>query len=117
MPWLSLMARTKFNVQLGAHEAQLLLELVGPESGLLMSELEKLTIYVAETRRIEKTDILKLVGAGRVETVWKTLDAALAGQGPLALLHLDTLMAAGEEPVGLLAAMTPACSNSTTPED
>ena len=106
VPWLSQVARTKFDAQLGAPEARLLLELVGPESGILMSELEKLTIYAAETKRIEKTDILKLVGAGRVETIWKTLDAALGGQGPLALDHLDTLMAAGEEPVGLLAAMS-----------
>jgi DNA polymerase-3 subunit delta len=71
-----------------------------------MAELEKLTTFVAENRRIEKNDILQLVGAGRVETIWKALDAALAGQGPLALDHLDTLIAAGEQPVGLLAAMS-----------
>jgi DNA polymerase III subunit delta len=106
VPWLSQMGRAKFETQLGAQEARLLLELVGPESGVLMAELEKLTIYVAEARRIEKNDILKLVGAGRVETIWKALDAALGGQGPLALDHLDTLIAAGEEPVGLLAAMS-----------
>jgi DNA polymerase III subunit delta len=104
--WLSHIARARFDTQLGAQEARLLLELVGPESGILMAELEKLTIYVAEAGRIEKNDILKLVGAGRVETIWKTLDAALGGQGPLALDHLDSLMAAGEEPVGLLAAMS-----------
>ncbi len=51
-------------------------------------------------------DILKLVGAGRVETIWKTLDAALAGQPRLALEHFDTLITGGEEPVGMLAAMS-----------
>ena len=81
VPWLSQIARARFDTQFGAQEARLLLELVGPESGILMAELEKLTIYVAEARRIEKNDILKLVGAGRVETIWKTLDAALGGQG------------------------------------
>ena len=106
VPWLSQIARAKFDAQLGAQEARLLLELVGPESGILMAELEKLTIYVAESRRIEKNDILKLVGAGRVETIWKTLDAALAGEVVVALGHLDNLIAAGEEPVGLLAAMS-----------
>jgi DNA polymerase-3 subunit delta len=106
VPWLSQVARAKFDTQLGAQEARLLLELVGPEPGILMAELLKLTIYVAEAKRIEKSDIVKLIGAGRVETIWKTLDAALGGQGPLALDHLDTLMAAGEEPVGLLAAMS-----------
>jgi DNA polymerase-3 subunit delta len=106
VPWLCQMARARFDAQLGVQEARLLLELVGPESGMLMAELEKLTIYVAEKRRIEKEDILKLVGAGRVETIWKTLDAALGGQGAVALDHFATLMAAGEEPVGLLAAMS-----------
>jgi DNA polymerase III subunit delta len=105
-PWLCQIARTRFDVQLGAQEARLLLELVGPETGILMAEVEKLAIFVAETRRIEKNDILKLVGAGRVETIWKTLEAALAGQGPAALEHLDSLLVAGEEPVGLLAAMS-----------
>ena len=106
VPWLSQMARARFDAQLAVQEARLLLELVGPETGILMAELEKLTIYVAETKRIEKNDILKLVGAGRVETIWKTLDAALAGHVAVALEHLDTLMSAGEEPVGLLAAMS-----------
>jgi DNA polymerase-3 subunit delta len=71
-----------------------------------MSEIEKLAVYVGESRRIERKDILKLVGAGRTETVWKTLDSALAGQGRVALELLDNLIADGEEPVGLLAAMS-----------
>ena len=80
VPWISQIASARFDAQLDAAEARLLLELVGPESGILVAELEKLSIYAAETKRINKKDILKLVGAGRVETIWKTLDAALAGQ-------------------------------------
>ncbi len=106
VPWISHVAKTRFGAQLDAAEARLLLELVGPESGILVAELEKLSIYTGLTRRIEKKDILKLVGAGRVETIWKTLDAALAGQVRAALEHLDSLLVAGEEPVGLLAAMS-----------
>ncbi len=34
--------------------------------------------------------------AGRVETIWKTLDAATTGQARVALEHLDNLLAAGE---------------------
>ncbi len=44
-------------------------------------------------------------GPAALETVWKTLDA-LAGQGRVALEHLDSLIADGEDPVGLLAAMS-----------
>ena len=104
-PWICQYASSRFDVQLDPAEARLLLELVGPESGILVAEIEKLSIYAAETKRIDRTAILKLVGAGRVETIWKTLDAALAGQPRLALEHLDTLISGGEEPVGMLAAM------------
>ncbi len=106
VPWISQVAMKRWGTQLELAEARLLLELVGPEPGILVSELEKLSIYAGENSRIYRKDILKLVGAGRVETIWKTLDAALAGQVRLALEHLETLMAAGEEPVGLLAAMS-----------
>ena len=47
-----------------------------------------------------------MVGAGRIETVWKALDAATTGKGALALEHIDGLVTAGEHPVGLLSAMS-----------
>ncbi len=106
LTWISNYASARFDVQLDPAEARLLLELVGPESGILVAEIEKLSIYAAETKRIDRIGILKLVGAGRVETIWKTLDAALAGQPRLALEHFDTLITGGEEPVGMLAAMS-----------
>ena len=57
-------------------------------------------------RRIRRDDVAKMVGAGRIETIWKVLDAATTGRGDVALEHLDHLIAAGEYPVGLLAAMS-----------
>ncbi len=54
-----------------------------PRPVILASEVEKLAVYAGESKRIERDDVAKLVGAGRVETIWKTLDAALAGQGRL----------------------------------
>ena len=104
--WLTQLARTRFDVQLAADGARLLVELVGPEAGLLAAEVEKLAVYAGDSRRIERADITKLVGGGRVETIWKALDAATTGQGRLALEHLDNLLAAGEQPVPLLAAMS-----------
>jgi DNA polymerase III subunit delta len=105
-PWLSRLAKSRYEAKLDADAAGLLVELVGPEPGILASEVEKLAVYVGESKRIERDDIAKLVGAGRVETVWKTLDAALAGQGRQALEYFDQLLAAGEDPVPLLAAMS-----------
>jgi DNA polymerase III subunit delta len=104
--WLGQLAQTQFDTQLSPDSAKLLVELVGPEAGVLAAEVEKLSVYAGESRRIQRADILTLVGAGRVETIWKALDAATTGQARLALEHLDTLIAAGEHPTQMLAAMT-----------
>jgi DNA polymerase-3 subunit delta len=103
--WLVQAARARSSVKLHPAAAQLLVELVGPEVGLLASEVEKLAVYVGEKREIGREDVAKMVGAGRVDRIWDALDAATTGHGGRALAELDKLMASGEHPVGLLAAM------------
>jgi DNA polymerase-3 subunit delta len=103
--WLVQYAKAKARVKLHPAAAQLLVELVGGEVGLLASEVEKLAVYAGDAREVGREDVAKMVGAGRVEKVWDALDAATTGQGGKALAELDKLMAAGEHPVGLLAAM------------
>jgi len=104
--WLTQLAPTRFDVQLAPDAARLLVELVGPEAGILAAEVEKLAVYAGDSQRIERSDIVKLVGAGRVETIWKILDAAMAGQARLALEQVDNLLAAGEQPTPMLAALS-----------
>lgn len=104
--WLTQLARTRFDAELSADGARLLVELVGPEAGLLASEVEKLAVYAGDSRRIERGDIVALVGAGRAETIWKALDAATTGEARLALEYLDNLLASGEQPTPMLAAMS-----------
>lgn len=104
--WLTRYARTRSDAQLEPSAANLLVELVGLEIGILTAEVEKLAVYVGQAKRIERADVARMVGAGRVETVWKALDAATTGQARSALELLDNLLAAGEAPVMLLAAMS-----------
>ncbi|MFI5457007.1 MAG: DNA polymerase III subunit delta [Isosphaerales bacterium] len=104
--WVVQLAGTRCDAQLDPDAARLLVELIGPEAGILAAEVEKLAVYAGESRRIERRDVARLVGAGRVETIWKTLDAAMAGQGRIALEHLDNLLASREDPILLLAAMS-----------
>jgi DNA polymerase-3 subunit delta len=105
-PWLAHLAKSRYRADLDAGAAELLLELVGPEVGLLVAEVEKLAVYVGSKGKIRRDDVARMVGAGRIETVWRVLEAATTGRGDLALEHLDGLLAAGEHPVGLLAAMS-----------
>ncbi len=103
---LTAWSKARLGASLDADAARLLLDLVGPEMGLLASELEKLAIAVGETKRIGRVDVARLVGAGRVETIWKAIEAATTGHPREALEDVDRLMAAGEHPVGLLAAIS-----------
>jgi DNA polymerase III subunit delta len=105
-PWLVHFAKARYHATLDSGAAELLVELVGPEVGLLVSEVEKLSVYVGTRGKIHRDDVARLVGAGRIETVWKVLEAATTGRGDLALDHLDGLLTAGESPVGLLSAMS-----------
>lgn len=104
--WLMEYARSRCEAQLEPAAANLLIELVGLEIGILASEVEKLAVYAGESRRIERGDVARMVDAGRVETVWKALDAATTGQARSALELLDNLLTSGEAPVMLLAAMS-----------
>ncbi len=103
--WLVQFAKSRHHTQLDTEAAKLLLELVGPEVGLLASELEKLSVYVGERAMIETDDVVLMVGAGRIGTIWKALDAATSGRPQVALELLDKLLAAGEQPVMMVAAM------------
>jgi len=104
--WLVRLAKDQARVKLNADTAGLLVELVGPEVGLLVAEVEKLAVYVGDRREVGREDVARMVGAGRVETVWRALDATTTGKVAEALVDLDRLMTSGEHPVGLLAAMS-----------
>ncbi|HEV3168588.1 MAG TPA: DNA polymerase III subunit delta [Isosphaeraceae bacterium] len=104
--WLVDLSQVRFGTPMQEDAAELLVELIGPEVSLLVSEVEKLATYVGENGTIRRPDVSRMIGAGRIETIWKTLDAAASGQASEALHHLDRLLATGEAPVGLLAAMS-----------
>jgi DNA polymerase III subunit delta len=106
LPWLVHIAESRCQAALDNDAAALLLELVGPDVGLLVAEIEKLAVYVGARSKIHRDDVARIVGAGRIETVWKMTEAATTGRANLALEHLDGLLAAGEHPVGILARMS-----------
>jgi DNA polymerase III subunit delta len=106
VPWLTHLAASKYQSHLEPDAARLLVELVGAEVGILASETEKLAVYVGAAGKIRREDVAKLVEAGRIETVWKVLDAATTGEAATAVKHLDDLLASGEHPIRVLAGFT-----------
>lgn len=95
-----------YQKQLPVPAASLLVDLVGPEMGLLDQELLKLSIYVGKKPKIELEDVDKLVGNNRSADTWKIFDAIAAGNVKGAMAILERLFDQGEEPLRMLGAFS-----------
>jgi len=100
--WLGTWARETHKSVLSQPAAEMLVEMVGPELGLLDQDLAKLALSCGEDKRITPEMVQQSVGGWRAKTTWEMLDAALAGNAPAAMSQLDRLLASGESPVGIL---------------
>lgn len=99
--WLVGWAKTRHAATLERDAADLLLQIVGPEMGLLDQELAKLAA-AAGAQRISPDLVEQYVGGWRVKTTWDMLDAACEGKTREALSQLDSLLLSGESPIALL---------------
>ena len=99
--WLVGWGKQHHEVQVAKNAAVLLLELVGPEFGLLDQELAKLALYADKSGKITEKLVQESAGGWRAKTAWELLDAALAGDGAEALGQLDRLLQNGEHPNAL----------------
>jgi DNA polymerase-3 subunit delta len=104
LQWLPAYAK-QAGSKMGTDAARLLLELIGAEPGLLVSEVEKLAVATAHAGEIRREDVARFVESGRLEQIWDVVNAAAEGEGARATKLLDDLIASGEHPVGLLARM------------
>jgi DNA polymerase-3 subunit delta len=101
--WLATWARQTHQVELPVASAEVLVDLVGPELGLLDQEVGKLALMTGDGKKITPELVNRAVGSWRTKTTWSMLDAALDGNPREAMMQLDRLLAAGEQPVGILA--------------
>ncbi|MBI3410024.1 MAG: DNA polymerase III subunit delta [Planctomycetes bacterium] len=104
--WCGEWAQTQHQKQLPPQAADLLLDLVGADMGLLDQEILKLAIFVGERNRIEAADVDRLVGNNRAQSTWKIFDALAAGQSAQALGILDRLLDQGEESLKIMGAFS-----------
>ena len=100
--WLGSWAKQHHGAELSPAAAETLVELIGPELGLLDQELAKLALLAGKDRKITPELVGRSVGGWRTKTTWEMLDAALDGKTQEAMLQLDRLLASGEQPIGIL---------------
>lgn len=99
--WLTAFARDSHRLKMPAPAMQALLDLVGPEIGLLNQALAKLALFVEPGGEVTPEMVRDVVGGWRAKTAWELLDFACDGNSAAALRELDRLLQAGEVPIGL----------------
>ena len=78
--WLADWAKQHHRVVLSPASADMLVERIGPELGLLDQELAKLALVAGDDRKITPELIGSSVGGWRTKTTWEMLDAAMDGR-------------------------------------
>lgn len=83
--WVVQRARDAHDCRLDSPAGVLLIDLVGEDLGRLDAELQKLSLYVGDRKRIAVADVETLVGHTREEQVWGILTAISAGDSAKAM--------------------------------
>jgi len=104
--WCAQWSASRYDKQLAAPAARLLVELAGADMGQLDQELAKLAVYVGAAPRIEAADVDRLVGSSRMANTFKIFDALAEGRPGEAFAILDRLWEQGEDPIRILAAFS-----------
>jgi DNA polymerase-3 subunit delta len=102
LKWLASWCQERHQARLEGAAAELMLESVEPEMGLLDQELAKLAALAGPGGTITASMVRDVVGGWRAKTAWDMLDATLAGDTRTALVQLDRLLLSGEVPIALL---------------
>src|SRR5439155_881089 len=102
LKWLVSWCQQQYRAKLEPAAAELLLETVEPDLGLLNQELAKLASLAGVDGTITGEMVREVVGGWRAKTAWDMLDAALAGNTRTAMVQLDRLLLSGEVPIALL---------------
>jgi DNA polymerase III subunit delta len=104
--WAVGWAKTGHGKKLETDAAGWLIDLAGPDMGLLDQEIAKLAVYVGNRPTIAREDVDQMVGRGRAAETFKIFDAIGAGKPAEALAILNRLKEQGEEPLAVLGAFS-----------
>jgi DNA polymerase-3 subunit delta len=89
--------------QMDRHAAAVLVELVGPDLGVLAQEVGKICLYVGEAEAIETADVEGCVAALADAEVWDLTTGLALRDSDLALAALHRLSEGGDDPRRLLS--------------
>lgn len=99
--WLGQWAEAQHRVKLPTNAANILLELVGSELGLLDQGLAKLALFVPADKPVTPDLVREVIGGWQAKDIWELLETAADGRAGLAIAYLGKLLDGGEKPQAL----------------
>lgn len=103
--WLIQQAKVQHAVKLELAAAEVLVDRMPTEVGILWQEIARLALLVEDGQPIDAKLVRDNVGGWRTRTTWDMIDAAADGRAADALEQLDRLLIAGGQPHALLPQM------------
>jgi DNA polymerase-3 subunit delta len=108
----------KARVRCGEEEAILMIELAGADSRLLMSEVEKLALYLGDRDVVTARDIREMVALSREGVIFELGNAVAERDVGRAMALVDRLLERGESAVGIMrATLSPTIRNLLIAKD
>ena len=92
----------RHSVKMTRDAADVLMEMVGDDCGILETEIAKLALYCEPKQSIDQALVEDIVAGWQGKTVWQITDAIVDGDAAEALRHLDKLLGGGQPPIALL---------------
>lgn len=105
--WIVQWAQERYKLPCELAAAELIVQRIGLEHGLIDQEISKLSLLTEGKKGITLSLVEQSVGAWRSRTAFEMLDLALEGKTAAALGQLNALFTAGENANGILARIAP----------
>jgi len=102
---MALQMAREMGVELDRDAAEELADILDDDLARIHNELEKLTTYAGNRRKVTRADVEALVISAKKYSVWQLAEMLAGGQRSKALEFLDNLLREGEQPAGLVGAI------------
>jgi DNA polymerase III subunit delta len=104
--WAIRWGSSQHALKLTPKQAELMVDRIGAEFGLIDCELAKLALFANPDQTVDDKWVHEMVGGRRTKTVWEVADHIADGKVAKALEEIDQLIFAGESIIGIAALLS-----------
>ncbi len=99
--WMAVWGKEQHGLKIKQIVVEHMIDLVGPELGLLDQNLAKLSLYLDSKTAVTEEHVNEYVGGWQTKSIWDLIDTAISGHSGAAIAQLDRLFQNGDAPQAL----------------